>query len=188
VETSVRQLLDDLMTTRKEKPCDERYDSFQQLLAIAEARPQDLLPYWDEIARKLESPNSFHKYHAVLLLPRLARADDEKRTDAILDRLIGLLGDKSFLVAINTAHNLGRVAKARPDLASRITEALLSLENTSHKHKDLLKSGAVLSFQEYYAKSEQKARILAFVDGLASSSDSPKAKALAKEFTATHQL
>ena len=182
MNTLIRRLLDDIKTTRKEKSCGDRFDSFQKLLKIAEIKPEEIYPLWNEICEKLESPRSFHKYHAVLLLPRLVKADIQRKIDSILDKLTNLLEDKSFIVVINTANNLGRIAKERTDLESKITYALLGISKTKHKHKDLLKSGAVLSFQEYFTKSKNQEKIKKFVEDLVSSSDSPKAKKVAQEF------
>lgn len=178
----VRKLLDDLKTTRKEKSCGDRFDSFQKLLEIAEVKPEEVYPFWDEICLKLDSQNSFHKYHAVLLLTRLVKADKQRKIDKIIDKITNLLKDRSFVVAINTANNLGKIVRERRDFDDKITDALIGLNKTEHKHKDLLKSGAVLSFKEYYKVSRNQDKIRKFVENLAVSSSSPKAKRMAKEF------
>jgi len=95
------------------------------------------LPYWDEIVKKLKNKNSFQKYHGVLLISRLAKADKRGRVEKIIDEYLGLLEDKSFIVAINTANNLSRIVKVKPKLRTKITKALLNLYNTKQKHQKL---------------------------------------------------
>lgn len=119
------------MTTRKEMSCTERYDRFKKLLEISEENPEEVMPYWDEIVGRLRSTNSFHRYHGALLISRLAKADKGNRIEKVIDEYLRLLKDESFVVAINTANSLGRIAKAKPKLRNKITKALLSLDKTN---------------------------------------------------------
>ncbi len=159
----------------------ERYEKFKKLLKISEENPELLMPYWDKIIKSLDSKNNFHKYYGVLLISRLAKAEEAK-PKKIIDKVLNLLEDKSFIVAMNTAINLGKMAG--PELRNKITDALLNLDKTKHKHKDLLKSGAITSFMEYYdyCTDNYKKKIIIFVKSVENSKDSPKAKKLAKDF------
>ena len=85
------------------------------------------------------------------------------------------------MVALNTANNLGKIVKAKPHFQSTITEKLLNLDRTHHKHKELLKSGAIKSFMEYFKEAENKKKIMAFVKQQ-QESKSPKTKRIAEEF------
>jgi len=49
-----------------------------------------------------------------LLISRPAKADKRGSVEKIIDEYLGLLEDKSFIAPINTANNLGRIAKAKP--------------------------------------------------------------------------
>ena len=57
------------------------------------------------------------------------------------------------------------------------------LDKTKHKHPDLLKSGAIIAFNDYFEDSRQQGEILNFVRGLLDAK-SPKTKKLAQEFLA----
>jgi len=133
----------------------------------------------------MHDENGYHKYHGIFLLANLAPVDSHGKFERVFDAYLRLMEDKRFVLAINLVNNLGKVARAKPALQGRITDILLHLDKTRHKHKDLLKSGAVLSFGEYFGASREKDRILKFVRGLLKAR-SPKARKVAKDFLARH--
>lgn len=79
---------------------------------------------------------------------------------------------------MHAAAGLGFIAKAKPELETKITNALLMLDYEKTKHPNLLRSVAVGSFIEYKPRVRQ---VTEFVEKLVNS-DSPKARKLAKEY------
>jgi len=169
-----------LLEALRSKDDTERYPSFEALLALSQEDPAALYPHWDYLAEMLDSPNAYWKLIAVRLLANLTAVDSENRFEKLFDKYYNLLND-SVIIAGHVTANSGRIARAKPELQSAITDRLLNIDKTSKKHKDLIKAGAIESFGEYFAESEDREKILAFVrrqlDG-----ESPKTRKIAREF------
>jgi len=177
-EKTLSELLEGLLS----KKDTIRYNSFKVLEHVSQIKPEVLYPYWDKFVEKLNSDNSFHKYHGVFIIANLTSVDKEKNVEKIFDKYCGLVEDKSFIVAVNVVGNLGKIARAKPHLQAKITSILLGVGKTSHKHKDLMKSGSIQSFAEYFDKTENKEKILEFVRKQLDC-ESPKTRKMAKKFT-----
>ena len=158
-----------------------RYNSFKVLEHVSQRKPEVLYPYWDKFVEKLNSDNSFHRYHGVFIIANLTRVDKEKKFEKIFDTYCGLVEDKSFIVAVNVVGNLGKIARAKPHLQAKVTSILLDVGKTGHKHKDLMKSGSIQSFAEYFDETENKEKILEFVRKQLDC-ESPKTRKMAKQF------
>jgi len=76
----------------------------------------------------------------------------------------------------------GKIAKAKPELQSKITGKLLNIDNTHKgKQKELIKAYAIEAFDDYYKEAENKNKIIEFVKKQLESS-SPKTRKKAEEF------
>jgi hypothetical protein len=158
-----------------------RYNCFKVLRQVSDSQPALLYPDWDFLARLLDSPNAYHRASGAQLLSRLACADPERRFDALFDRYFDLMDDDKFMVSRLAVQSAGRIAKARADLQARITDRLLRVDLTHHKHPDLAKADVIQAFAEYVEVSSKRERIVAFVRAQADSA-SPKTRQAAKEF------
>ncbi|MFB0516571.1 MAG: hypothetical protein ACETWG_08200, partial [Candidatus Neomarinimicrobiota bacterium] len=76
-----------------------------------------------------------------------------------------------------------KIARAKPELQSKITGRLLDIEQThfDQGRQDLIKPYIIESFEEYFDQSPDQAEILAFVRQQVTCR-SPKARDLAKGF------
>lgn len=177
------KVLSELLEGLKSSKDKIRYSSFKVLLFISEEHPEVLYPHWDEFVEKLSSDNSYHKYQGIFIIANLTRADKENKFEKIFNKYSNLLDDESFIVAANLAGNLGKIAKAKPKLQTEITNKLLSIDKTHfiQERKDLMKSGAIESFNEYFEEAENKNKIIEFVKEQLNSK-SPKTRRKAKEF------
>lgn len=158
-----------------------RYNCFQSLLKITEEHPYLVYPAWQRLASMLRSPNSFQRNIAVHLLANLTQADPLGRFEQIADEYLALLDDESIIPARSLAQNAGRIARFKPALQSRITDLLLGVEATHHKQKELLKSDVIDAFDEYFAETRDKERILEFI-AQQKDSDSPRTRKAARAF------
>jgi hypothetical protein len=175
-----KELLAKLMQNLKDKKDTVRFNSFEVLKLIADQNPQYLYPHWEYFTELLRDENNYRKFIAVHILARLVSADGERRFEKIFDQYFGLLG-ASVIVAGPITELSARIVKARPELEPRVTSMLLNIDNTAQKHKDLIKSGAIESFMEYYDMAKDKEGIVQFVRGQLKST-SPKTKKKAKQF------
>lgn len=172
--------LSELLEALKSKDDTERYGSFEVLLRLSEEQPELLYPRWDFLANMLDSDNTYWKLIAVRLIANLTKVDTEDRFEKIFNKYYNLLND-SVIVAGHITANSGKIARAKPKLQAEITDKLLNIDKTSQKHKDLIKSGAIDSFDEYFGESKDKERIVEFVKQQLNC-ESPKTRKKAKEF------
>ena len=158
-----------------------RQNSFQTLNFLSEKYPDSLYDKWDFFAKLIRKGNSFHKYIAIWIIANLTKADPENKFEKLFDDYYGLLGDKSVIPAGHVAAKSGIIALAKPELQVKITNRLLDIDNTVQKHKDLVKAGAIESFDAYFKESKDQKRIIEFVEAQLNC-ESPKTRKIAKEF------
>ncbi|MBN2007748.1 hypothetical protein JW960_00215 [candidate division KSB1 bacterium] len=175
------QLLETLRGGLMQKNEVYRYNCYKVLFRISQLRPDVLYPWWDFFVEHMESPNAYHRMAAIPIIAQLTKADPENRFDAVFSQFFSHLEDTSFIVARFIAQNAGVIAKARRRLQRDITQKLLTIEHTPHKHIDLLKSDAIESFTVYFDEAENKDAIIAFVKA-EFSGDSPRCRKMAKAF------
>jgi hypothetical protein len=157
-----------------------RSNCFKVLHYISKKDPHALYSKWDFFASLLDSDNAYHQMIAVKMLANLTLADEENKFEALFDRYYDLLNG-SVIVAGHLAASSGTIAKAKPELRSKITQRLLNIDKTVQKHKDLVKAYAIDGLNEYFREAEKKSEILQFVKKQLNIS-SPKTRKKAKQF------
>ncbi len=157
-----------------------RANSFHTLLLVYEKNPEKLYPKWDFFGDLLDSDNTYHKYIGIYLLANLLPRDKEHRFDAIFDKFYSLLND-SVVVAGHVTTLSAKIVKSRPDMEPKVTSRLLDIDKTFQKHKDLIKAGAIDSFDSYFESAKNKKGILSFVRK-SLNGESPKTRKKAKDF------
>jgi hypothetical protein len=159
-----------------------RFNSFKILLHVSEEQPQVLYPKWDYLTDLLDSDNHYQRNISINLLANLAKVDTKNKFENIFDRYFSNINGDRTMVAGQAALNSGKIAKAKPSLQTRITNRLLNIEKT-HKGKqiELIKAYVIEAFNEYFAKSSDKNKIVDFVRAQLKSK-SPKTRKAAKEF------
>jgi hypothetical protein len=187
-ETAARdeKLLAELLAGLNSRQETRRYNCFKVLKLLAENNGGVLYPRWDYFVELLGADNTYRKLSALQIIAVLTRVDTERRFEEIFDRYYDLLDDRSMIVAAYIASNSGRIARAKPELESRITARLLSIDETRHApgRKALVKAGAIEAFSEYFAAAENKMPIIEFVRRQLAS-ESPKTRKLAGQFLKT---
>jgi hypothetical protein len=173
------ELLDNL----KSKNETVRYNSSKILFSLTQKKPELLYDKWDELVKHLDSDNTYHKLSAVLLLGNLTQADKDKKFEKLFDKYYSLLDDKSFITAAYIAQASGTIALAKPGLQTKITNKLLSIDETHHiqQRKDLVKASIIDTFAQYFTQVKTKKAILDFVETQLNS-QSPRTRKKAKEF------
>jgi hypothetical protein len=158
-----------------------RQNSFQTLNFLSEKYPDSVYGKWDFFANLIRKGNSFHKYMAIWIIANLTKADPENKFEKLFDDYYGLLSDKSVIPAGHVAAKSGIIALAKPELQAEITNRLLDIDSTVQRHKDLVKAGAIESFDAYFEESTNQERIIEFVKAQLDC-ESPKTRKIAKEF------
>jgi hypothetical protein len=160
-----------------------RFNSHKVLLILSERTPEILYPNWDFFANLLKSSNNFQIVIGIQLLANLARVDNQAKFEGLFDEYCGLLDAKSVMTASHLALNLGKIAKAKPNLREKVTKRLLNIDKTHHEpqRKDLIKASVIESFNEYFDMVENKTEIINFVKSQLKS-QSQKARKMAETF------
>ncbi len=160
-EGVLSNLIDNL-TTKNETV---RYNCSKTLNLLSEEHPEVLYPKLDFFVELLNSDHTYWKLSVIPIIANLTRIDTENKFERIFDEYYRLLEDKSMIPAAWIADYSGRIARAKPELQTRITEKLLSIDKTHHhpERRDLIKAGAIESFDEYFEEAKDQKRILEFV-------------------------
>ena len=173
------ELLDNLLSKNETL----RYNSSKILFSITQQNPELLYDKWDDLVKHLDSDNTYHKLSAVLLLGNLTKADKDKKFEKLFNKYYSLLDDKSFITAAYISQASSTIAIAKPGLQTKITNKLLSIDETHHiqERKDLVKASIIDTFAQYFLNAKNKKAILDFVETQLTS-QSPKTRKKAKEF------
>ena len=177
------RILSELLNNLKIKDETVRYNSSKALNFISQKNPEVLYPQWDYFVELLLSDHTYWKLSVIPVIANLTGVDTENKFEDVFDEFFGLLDDKSMITAAWITANSGKIAKAKPDLRTRITSTLLSIDRTHHdpERKDLIKAGAIESFEEYFEEAVDKKKILEFVKKQLECK-SPKTRKSAKDF------
>ena len=182
------KLVPELLDGLKSKKETFRYNCSKVLTLISEKHSEVLYPQWEYFVSFLSSNNTYWKLSALLIIANLTRIDTESKFEKIFDRYYQLLDDRSMITAIYTARSSGKIVRAKPALEARITEKLMNIDGTHYEQdrKDLIKSGAIEAFREYYEEAGDKVRIIEFVEKQLEST-SPKTRKVAGEFLKSYR-
>ncbi len=142
-----------------------KFGSAKTLRTVSEKRPELLYPELKFFIQLLESENNIIKWNAMDILANLTKVDTKRKFDKIFDKYYGGLEDESMVTAAHVVDNSGKIAKAKPYLAGKITTNLLKLEKISRTQecKNILMGKAILAFNNYWDQIENKDEVNAFV-------------------------
>jgi hypothetical protein len=173
------ELLDNLWSKKETI----RYNSHKVLALISEEHPETLYSSWDYLVKFLDSDNTYHKLSAVILLANITSVDRDNRFQKIFNKFYSLLDDRSFITAAYVSGASGKIALAKPELQTKITNRLLRIDETHHQQerKDLAKANIIEAFEQYYDQTRNKKKIVEFVEKQLYCK-SPKTRKKAKEF------
>lgn len=176
------KLLSELLEGILSKKDETRFNSHQVLRYISEEYPKVLYPKWNYLAELLDSDNHYHRYISISLLANLVMADTENKFEEIFDKYFSNIDGDRTMVAGQAALNSGKIAKAKPNLQTKITDKLLNIDKTHRgKQTDLMKAYAIEAFNEYFEEASDREKISDFVKAQLESK-SPKTRKVAKEF------
>lgn len=160
-----------------------RYPNAIALEILSKENPKIIYPEWNFFIELLKSKNAYHKSIAISTISNLAIIDEKNRFEDIFRDFFKLIDDTSVIVSRKLAIYAGKIAIAKVSLKSKITDVLLSIDDTQHSpsRKDLIKGDIIESFSEYFEDIKDKKIIIEFVKKQLDSS-SPSTVKKAKEF------
>jgi hypothetical protein len=172
---------DELVENLTEKNETLRYNSFQVLNAIAEAKPDLLYSYWDNFVNYLKSEKVLQVLVGIELVSRLIAADTENRFAEIENYYFNIINHKNVIPVRYLMLNCWRIGKARPEYIPRISDLVFSIDELNQEHKGLLKGDGILAFEQLWDKLDNQEEVLEFVKNQLDS-ESPKTIKEAKRF------
>ena len=142
-----------------------KYKSGKVLMKVSEDAPEVIYHEWERFITLLNNDNTFMRTIGVTIISNLALIDDKKKFDKKFNKIYSLLNDESMITTATLVGRSGVIAKAKPELQTRITNKLLGIDGTQHTSecKNIIKGKAILAFNEYYEIAKNKKKILDFV-------------------------
>lgn len=142
-----------------------KFCSAKTLRTISEKKPELLYPELKFFIQLLESENNIIKWNAMDILANLVKVDTKRKFDKIFDKYYGGLEDESMVTAAHVVDNSGKIAKAKPYLAGKITTELLRVEKIPRNQecRNILMGKTILAFNMYWDQIDNKDEVNAFV-------------------------
>lgn len=128
-----------LVETLAEKDDTLRYNAFLLLQANSREFPS-VYPYWNVLAEKLESDNSYQRSLGLMLLAENVRWDKDGKFAKTIGKYLSCCMDEKFITARQTIQGLANVIEATSKYNDKIKQKLTSLPLAQYKenHQKLL--------------------------------------------------
>ena len=138
------------------------------LRLVSQKIPVSLYPRFDFFAKLLGADNNFLKWDAARILANLATVDSEGKLEPLLNRYFRPIRGPAMITAANIIAGTATIALARPDLADRITRAVLKVERANYRTaecRNVAIGHAVESFNRFFGllSAKEKAAVIRFV-------------------------
>ena len=144
-----------------EKEDKKRYPVFL-LLQHRSQTHADVYPFWDVLAGKLDSANSYQRSIGLMLIAENAKWDGQGKMEAIIDAFLSCCDDEKPITVRQCIQSLRKVAPYKKNLHVKIVEKLTSINISSRKATqrkillmDILSVLAVIQKMEFHAEIER---------------------------------
>jgi hypothetical protein len=121
-----------LVETLKEQDDKLRYNAFLLLQAHSKGY-NTVYPYWDKLAEKLDSDNSYQRSLGIMLLAENVRWDTEGKFAGVIDKFLVCCTDEKFITARQTIQALAVIIKAADKYNATIAKGLAGLDFSKYK-------------------------------------------------------
>jgi hypothetical protein len=121
-----------LVGVLSEKDDKLRYNALLLLQSVSRQFPF-VYEYWGELAKKLESDNSYQRSLGVMLLAENVRWDKEDRFSKTIEAYLGCCNDEKFITARQTIQGLEGILRATEKYEAQIKQYLTSVSFVQYK-------------------------------------------------------
>ena len=145
-----------------------RYGCAKVLMDLSEDHPERLYPYMDFFTDLLDSKYRILTWSAIAIIANLTTIDKDNKFDVIFKKYYGLLNDEYMVTVANVVGHSGKIALAKPNLAQKIADELLKVENISttphltEECKRVIAEKAIDSFDLFFDRMEDKEKVVSF--------------------------
>ena len=143
-----------------------RFGSAKTLRIISEKNPRKLYPRMDFFVNLLDSKNTILKWIAIDIIANLTAVDTRNEFNRIFEKFYSCLYEGSLITAGHVVDNSGKIALAKPELQSKITEQLMKAEEVpvpTSECRNILIGKAINAFNIYFNQIEDKDKVISFV-------------------------
>ncbi|NTU89681.1 MAG: hypothetical protein HGA54_07230, partial [Actinobacteria bacterium] len=138
---------------------------------LSEKNPELLYPYFERIARLMDSENSFIKWGFIQIMPNMLKVDSENKWEAIEERYLPFLDATSVVTFGSAVAGIRSIIDSHPESEHAIIPKLLEIDKHTFLHKgevspectNVAKGQLIDSFDSLYPYSHYKDQMLAFV-------------------------
>ena len=149
-----------------------RFGAAKVLLLLSELDPAALYSAFDFFVQMLDHPNRILRWQALRVLGNLARADDQRKIEAVLSRILEIAAGPELIGAANAMQAAAAIASAKPRLAGLIASALArpgSAGLPTDECRHIAAGHAIQALDRFFPFVEAKQPVLAFVSAQLSS-------------------
>jgi len=158
-----------------------KFRSAKVLRILSEKNPKLLYSKIDFFIDLLDSENNIIRWNAMDTIANLAVVDSKNKFNKIFKKFYGLLYEGSLITASHVVDNSGKIAGAKPNLQSKITNELLKIEKVplpTEECRNMLLGKTIVAFDMYYDQIQNKDKVISFVKRqLTNSRNATKVKA-----------
>ena len=148
-----------------------KYGCEKVLRRISEKKPALVYPYFDTFAELLQEPNNILRWGAIMILANLASVDSRGKIEELFSKYCAFIAGPVMITAANVIGSLPRIAKARPEMAERISREIIKVETATYElHgcpspecRNVAIGHAVAALGEIFESIEKKKPVLEFV-------------------------
>jgi hypothetical protein len=160
------ELLEELFNGIFSKSPRTKFGSAKALRIISEKNPNLLYSRMDLFIKLLGSENTILKWIAIDIVANLTAADTNDDFNRTFVKFYSYLYEGSLITAGHVVDGSGKIVLSKPELADRITEKLLKVEEIplpTSECRNILIGKTINAFGMYFHKIENKDEIIAFV-------------------------
>lgn len=143
-----------------------KFRSAKVLRLISEKNPRLLYSKMDFFIDLLGNENKIIKWNAMDTIANLASVDSRNEFNKIFKKFYGLLYEGSLVTTSHVVDNSGKIARAKPNLQSKITNELLKIEKVplpTKECKNILLGKTIVAFGMYLDQIQNKDKVVSFV-------------------------
>ena len=158
-----------LISQLSEKDDKIRYQAFLTLQERS-GSSEEVYPYWETLAEKLNSENSYQRSIGIMLLAENMKWDREDRFSAIAEQYLSHCSDEKFITSRQTIQSVGKWIGGKPKYWELVKKTLFqidigSLKDTQRKLILMDIIGVLLEVQKISPSEDIKEYLIKAVTG-----------------------
>ncbi len=158
--------LDELFGGLEAPDARTKYGCLKLLRTLSERRPELLSAKLDRFIHLLESAETILHWGAILIIGNLAAVDSRGEVDRILDKYLEPIRGSVMITAANTMTGAAKIAKAKPQCASRIAAAVMRCERATYatpECRNIALGHAIKALDAFYQCVPDQKQVVEFV-------------------------